>query len=64
MAAFSIILIVSFFEIKYLLKRSEKKEAIVYIALLVLTTPLALYVSLAPKFGSFVEIVFSLFGIN
>ena len=59
-----ILLIVSIFELVYLFKRHEKKEAIIYIALLVLTLPIAIYVSFAPKFVSFIELVFGLSALN
>ena len=59
-----LLLIISFFELLYLFKRHEKKEAIIYIALLVLTLPIAIYVSFAPKFVSFIELVFGLFGLE
>ena len=57
-----IMILLCILEVRRLFKKHEKKEAFVYIAIIVLTLPIALYVSMAPKFTSFVESVFQILG--
>ncbi len=52
------------FDVVRAFKKNEKKEAIIHIVLTVLVIPMALYVSLEPKFVSFAEVVHRLLGIK
>jgi uncharacterized membrane protein HdeD (DUF308 family) len=57
-------IIVSFFELVHLFKTKEKKEAVIYIVLSVLTVIFALFLMLTPDYSSFSKIFLGLAGIK
>jgi Kef-type K+ transport system membrane component KefB len=59
-----IFLIVAAFDIVRAFKKKEKREAAIHIAIVALVIPMALYVTLEPKFTSFAELIFGLLGIE
>jgi len=59
-----IFLIVSFFEIMHLFKIKEKKEAVIFIGIAVITITLAVFLLLTPDYSSFSKTVLSLIGIK
>jgi len=59
--AVGIFLIVSVFELRLLFRQKEKKEAAVYLCIIVLTTGLSVYLMLTPQFYSFSKMMGHLF---
>ena len=55
-------IIVSFFELRHLFKTKEKKEAVIYIIISVMTVVLAVFLILVPDFKSLSKLFLSLMG--
>lgn len=57
-----IFLIVSVFEVRFLIKHNEKKEAIIYICIVAAAMAISVYLALNPVFTSFATLMLRLFG--
>ncbi len=62
--ALGIIVIASVFEVRYLFKMQEKKEAVIYLIITALTLGLSAYLMLAPKIYSFARMMLDLFHVQ
>ena len=60
--AIGILLIASIFELRFLFRQNEKKEAAIYLCIIVFTTGLSICLMLTPQFYSFAKMMNSLFG--
>ncbi len=59
-----ILLAVSFFELRSLIKAKEKKEAVLYIALAIFAAAVGVFMMLIPDFMSFSRMILKLFDIS
>ena len=59
-----IFFIVSFFEIRHLLKIKEKKETLLYVVFSAAAVFVAVFLMLTPDYNSFADIMFKLFNIS
>lgn len=59
-----ILLAISFFELRSLIKAKEKKEAALYIILTLFAAALGVFMMLVPDFESFSRMILHLFNIS
>ena len=64
MIALGIYIIASFFEVRYLIKHKEKKEAAIYLCIVAAALALFVYLALNPIFTSFSTLMLRLFGVE
>lgn len=57
-------LLISFFEVRSLLKKQEKKEAVLFIVLGTLAVFTGVFLILSPGYTSFSKLMLDLFGIR
>ena len=62
--ALGIILFASVFEVRYLFKIQEKKEAVIFLVITALTLGLSAYLMLAPQIYSFACMMIDLFHVQ
>ena len=62
--AIGIIVIASVFEVRYLFKMREKKEAAIYLIITAITVGLFAYLMLAPEIYSFARMMLDLFHVQ
>ena len=62
--ALCVLLAASFFEVRFLVRSQEKKEAAVYIGISILTVALAVYLMLTPDYYSFMKFMNHLFHVK
>ena len=61
---FGIFLIASVFEVKYLIKQNEKKEAAIYLCIVAAALAIGIYLALNPIFTSFATLMLRMFGVE